>query len=176
MVNTGTNYYYKSMRSPVGGLKLVASDKGLAAILWEDDIPKRIRDFHAVENARHPILLDTERQLNEYFAGDRKVFSVPLDPVGTPFQKRAWAELAAIPFGQTRTYGQLAKNLGDPNLARAVGSANHRNPIAIIVPCHRVVGSDGSLTGFAGGLEAKSWLLGLEGEKNLFSDTDNRKQ
>lgn len=158
-------YYYKMMSSPVGGLRLIASDKGLAAILWENDIPKRIRDFKEVEDSSHPILLETERQLNQYFNGTLKVFTVPLDQVGTPFQKRVWQELAAIPFGETRTYGQLAKKMGDPKLSRAVGSANHRNPVSIIVPCHRLLGSTGGLTGFAGGLEAKARLLELEGGK-----------
>ena len=108
------------------------------------------------------LLDDVVAQLDEYFAGDRTEFDVPLDPVGTDFQLKAWLALRAIPYGQTRTYGEQARVIGSPNAVRAVGSANGRNPISIIVPCHRVIGSDGSLTGFGGGLEAKRYLLDLE--------------
>ena len=101
-------------------------------------------------------------KISQYFAGKRQHFDLPLDPQGTPFQRTVWDALLAIPFGETRTYGQLAKQLGNPNATRAVGAANGRNPIAIIVPCHRVVGSTGKLTGFAGGLHTKSFLLELE--------------
>jgi methylated-DNA-[protein]-cysteine S-methyltransferase len=156
------NYYYKMMKSPVGGLKLIASENGLSAILWEDDDPKRVRELSAIEDGKNSILMQTEQELNEYFDGKRKEFTVPLDPVGTEFQKRVWKELAAIPFGETRTYGQLAKKIGGSNLSRAIGGANRRNPISIITACHRVIGSDGSLTGYAGGLEAKQCLLDLE--------------
>ena len=152
----------KIMESPVGKLKLVASDKGLVAVLWENDRPNRVCLDEMVENDRHPILLEAERQLGEYFAGKRKTFSVALDVRGTPFQKDVWAALRAIPFGETRSYGQLAKHLGNPRASRAVGAANGRNPVSIIVPCHRVIGSTGKLTGFAGGLETKAYLLSLE--------------
>jgi methylated-DNA-[protein]-cysteine S-methyltransferase len=111
---------------------------------------------------RHPILLHTERQLDEYFAGKRKTFSIALDIRGTSFQKNVWEALLAIPFGETRSYGQLAKQLGNSKAMRAVGAANGRNPMSIIVPCHRVIGSSGKLTGFAGGLETKARLLSLE--------------
>jgi methylated-DNA-[protein]-cysteine S-methyltransferase len=153
---------YKVMQSPVGDLKLVASDEGLVAILWQNDKPSRVRLNQLVEDTTHPILLDTERELGEYFAGKRKSFSIPLDMRGTPFQKNVWHALLAIPFGETRSYGQLAKQLGNPQAMRAVGAANGRNPISIIVPCHRVIGSSGKLTGFAGGLETKAQLLSLE--------------
>jgi methylated-DNA-[protein]-cysteine S-methyltransferase len=153
---------YKTIESPVGKLKLVASDKALVAILWENDNPLRVRLTEPVANDRHPILVETERQLGEYFAGKRKMFSVALDMRGTRFQKDVWEALLAIPFGQTRSYGQLAQQLGNPRATRAVGAANGRNPISIIVPCHRVIGSSGKLTGFAGGLEVKAHLLGLE--------------
>jgi methylated-DNA-[protein]-cysteine S-methyltransferase len=153
---------YKEVASPVGRLKLVTSDKGLAAILWENDNPSRIRLGEMVEDRNHPILLKAERQLGEYFAGKRETFSVALDMQGTPFQKDVWEQLLAIPFGETRSYGQLAKALGRPQAMRAVGAANGRNPISIIVPCHRVIGSSGKLTGFAGGLETKARLLNLE--------------
>lgn len=156
------NLVFKTIDSPVGRLKLVASDKGLVAILWENDKPHRVRLSELVANDEHPILLQTERQLSEYFAGKRKSFSLDLDMRGTSFQKNVWEALLAIPFGETRSYGQLAKQLGNPNATRAVGAANGRNPISIIVPCHRVIGSSGKLTGFAGGLEVKAHLLNLE--------------
>lgn len=153
---------YKMMESPVGKLKLVASDKGLVAILWENDRPSRVRLDELIANEHHPILVETERQLGEYFAGKRKAFSIALDMKGTRFQKDVWEALRAIPFGETRSYGQLAKQLGNPRATRAVGAANGRNPVSIIVPCHRVIGASGKLTGFAGGLDTKAHLLSLE--------------
>jgi methylated-DNA-[protein]-cysteine S-methyltransferase len=153
---------YKWIDSPVGKLKLVASDKGLVAILWEKDKPRRVLLSELSENDQHPVLVETERQLGEYFSGKRKVFSVALDMRGTPFQKNVWEALLAIPFGETRSYGQLARQLGNPRAMRAVGAANGRNPVSIIVPCHRVIGSSRKLTGFAGGLETKAQLLHLE--------------
>ena len=153
---------HKMMASPVGKLKLVASDRGLVAILWEKDSPHRVRLSELVANDQHPVLLETERQLGEYFAGKRKTFSVALDMRGTRFQKDVWEALLAIPFAETRSYGQLAKQLGKPRATRAVGAANGKNPVSIIVPCHRVIGSSGKLTGFAGGLDAKAQLLSLE--------------
>jgi len=154
---------YKTMRSPVGELKLVANDHGLAAILWENDNPKRVRLDIVAEDNTHSILVETERQLKEYFAGKRQKFSVALDFNGTAFQNRVWQALLAIPFGETRSYGQIATALGKPKAVRAVGAANGRNPISIIAPCHRVIGTNGKLTGFAGGLDAKALLLTLEG-------------
>jgi methylated-DNA-[protein]-cysteine S-methyltransferase len=152
---------------PVGRLTLVASDTGLAAVLWENDNPKRVPLTIADENASHPVLRETERQLKEYFARTRNAFDLPLDFQGTDFQKRVWAQLLAIPFGQTRSYGQIARALGNPNAMRAVGAANGRNPISIIAPCHRVIGANGKLTGFAGGLEAKVHLLTLEARPTM---------
>jgi methylated-DNA-[protein]-cysteine S-methyltransferase len=153
---------YKIIESPVGKLKLVASDQGLVAILWEHDSPRRVRLSELTESEQHPVLVKTERQLGEYFAGKRKEFSVALDMRGTDFQKNVWEALLAIPFGETRSYGQLAKQLGNPKASRAVGAANGKNPVSIIVPCHRVIGSSGKLTGFAGGLDTKARLLQLE--------------
>ena len=153
---------YQLMESPVGKLKLVASDKGLVAILWENDSPRRVRLNELIANNQHPILVETELQLREYFAGTRKTFSIALDMRGTRFQKDVWEALLAIPFGETRSYGQLAKQLGNPRATRAVGAANGRNPTSIIVPCHRVIGSSGKFTGFAGGLDTKAHLLNLE--------------
>jgi methylated-DNA-[protein]-cysteine S-methyltransferase len=160
----------KLVPSPIGKLKLVASDEGLVAILWENDRPRRVRLADLVENPAHPMLLRTEKELNEYFSHKRKAFTVPLDMRGTYFQKQVWEALLGIPFGETRTYGQLANQLGNPKATRAVGAANGRNPIAIIVPCHRVIGFSGKLTGFAGGLDAKDHLLKLEGRgETLFA-------
>jgi len=155
-------YFYKKIRSPVGELKLVSSDKGLAAILWENDDPNRVKLSPLEENKKHPVLLETELELKDYFAGKLKKFSVKLDFTGTEFQKKVWKALASIPFSETRSYGQIAKQIGHPSASRAVGAANGRNPISIIVPCHRVIGSNGKLTGFAGGLKAKAFLLGIE--------------
>lgn len=155
-------YASRTMPSPVGRLTLVASDTGLAAVLWENDNPKRVPLAIMGEDASHPVLRDAERQLKEYFAGTRTTFDLPLDFHGTKFQKLVWAALLAIPFGQTRSYGEIAQALGNPGASRAVGAANGRNPISIIAPCHRVIGASGKLTGFAGGLEAKARLLALE--------------
>jgi methylated-DNA-[protein]-cysteine S-methyltransferase len=162
---------YKIIESPVGKLKLVASDKGLVALLWDNDRPHRgVPLNELVANEQHPILVATERQLREYFAGKRKTFSVSLDMRGTPFQKNVWEALLAIPFGETRSYGQIANQLGNPRATRAVGAANGKNPVSIIVPCHRVIGSSGKLTGFGGGLETKAHLLSLENsDRNLFN-------
>lgn len=162
-VNKSTERYYsKRLPSPVGVLKLVASDAGLAAILWENDDPRRVRLNRVIEDENHPILLETERQLGEYFAGRRRSFSLPLDFKGTPFQRRVWSALLTIPYGETRSYGEIARQIGNPAAVRAVGAANGRNPVSIIAPCHRVIGATGKLTGFAGGLETKARLLALE--------------
>jgi methylated-DNA-[protein]-cysteine S-methyltransferase len=162
-----TTYFYKTMKSPLGVLKLIASERGLAAILWENDDPKRVRLGPLVEDKNHPVLLKTERQLNDYFAGKLKKFSLKFDFAGTEFQKEVWQALAQIPFGETRSYGEIAREIGRPKAVRAVGTANGKNPISIIVPCHRVIGSNGKLTGFAGGLKAKAFLLKTESEKQL---------
>ena len=158
-------YVYKWMDSPVGRLKLVATDDGLAAVLWENERPRRVRLNIDGEHAGHAVLIEAERQLDEYFAGRRNTFTVPLDPAGTAFQRKVWSALLTIPFGQTRSYGQVARQIGHPDAVRAVGAANGRNPIAIVTPCHRVIGATGKLTGFAGGLDAKAFLLALESVK-----------
>ncbi|MGN6691635.1 MAG: methylated-DNA--[protein]-cysteine S-methyltransferase [Sphingopyxis sp.] len=155
-------HYCKTIWSPVGELTLVADARGLAAILWENDRPGRVRLGPLVADPHHPILVETERQLGEYFAGKRRMFDVPLSFAGSDFQKSVWRALLTIPFGETRSYGEIARQVGKPSASRAVGAANGRNPISIIAPCHRVVGSTGKLTGFAGGLDAKHYLLQLE--------------
>ncbi len=163
------NLSYKYFASPVGELKLVASATGLIAILWKNDNPRRVPLKDLVKDNDQPILIETERQLKEYFAGKRDAFSIPLDMRGTAFQKDVWRALLAIPFGKTLSYGQIAKQLGRPMASRAVGAANGRNPISIIVPCHRVIGSSGKLTGFAGGLDVKAHLLNLETSSRILS-------
>jgi methylated-DNA-[protein]-cysteine S-methyltransferase len=156
------SYVSKQVRSPVGLLTLVASERGLAAILWPEDPPGRVR-LDVVEAAPdHPVLRKAERQLAEYFAGRRTGFDLPLDPTGTPFQQKVWTALRGIPFGETRTYAEVATQIGHPGAARAVGAASGRNPLSIVAPCHRVVGTRGELTGFAGGLEVKARLLAFE--------------
>lgn len=148
--------------SPVGTLKLVASDAGLSAILWENDRAGRVPLGQLQPDDHHPVILSAARQLTEYFAGNRESFDLPLAPEGTVFQQEVWAALRTIPFGETRTYADIARQIGRPKAVRAVGAANGRNPISIITPCHRVIGSNGELTGFAGGLKTKEFLLNFE--------------
>jgi len=154
--------FYKEIESPVGKLKLVASADALVAVLWERERPNRVRLDATTLAPQQPILLEAERQLREYFSGARTDFDLPLQPDGSEFQKKVWRALREIPFGQTRSYRDLAKAIGSSKAARAVGAANGKNPLSIIVPCHRIVGADGSLTGFAGGVETKAALLALE--------------
>jgi methylated-DNA-[protein]-cysteine S-methyltransferase len=153
--------------SPIGRLMLTSdgiSLTGLYMNLYRNKPTKRpTPGADWTLNATKDPLPAAARQLQEYFAGKRRAFDLPLNPQGTEFQQRVWRELVRIPFGETRSYGQLAKLLGNPNGSRAVGLANGRNPIALIVPCHRVIGADGSLTGFGGGLDRKEWLLSHEG-------------
>jgi methylated-DNA-[protein]-cysteine S-methyltransferase len=167
MLTTGAGaakrYVYKMIDSPVGRLTLIATDAGLAGILWPDDRPGRVRLPLEAHDDTHPVLVEAERQLTEYFAAGRTVFTVPLDPSGTPFQRKVWGALQTIPYGQTRSYGEIARQIGHPDAVRAVGAANGRNPLSIVTPCHRVIGTNGKLTGFAGGLPVKAQLLALEG-------------
>ena len=150
------------MASPVGLLKLVANETALVAVLWENENPKRVRLAELVEQADHPVLLETQKQLTEYFAGKRQQFDVPLDFEGTEFQKKVWQALLSIPFGETRSYRDIAEQIGNVKAVRAVGAANGKNPISIIAPCHRVIGMNGKLVGFAGGLGNKDILLKIE--------------
>ena len=158
---------YKFMDSPVGKLKLVAGREGLVAVLWGRDKPSQadveLGEMRLDDGNR--ILVETERQLNEYFAGKRREFDLRLEMRGTPFQKSVWEALLGIPYGETRSYGEIAKQIGRPSASRAVGAANGQNPIPIVVPCHRVIGSTGKLTGFGGGLDVKEKLLGLESQE-----------
>lgn len=142
------------LETPVGTLTLVAGAPGLRAVLFPGEAPPA-----GAVGETHPLLASAEQQLQEYFAGERRTFKLPLDPVGTPFQRRCWLALSSIPYGTTISYGEQARRLGHPRAARAVGAANARNPIPIVLPCHRVVGADGALTGYGGGLDAKRVLL-----------------
>jgi methylated-DNA-[protein]-cysteine S-methyltransferase len=145
--------------TPIGRLTLVASDDGLREIHFPNETGGR-PDGPA--DPQHPVLAETARQLAEYFAGERTDFDLPLRPAGTDFQLAAWRGLTRIPYGRTVSYGEQARRLGLAGKARAVGAANGRNPLPIVVPCHRVIGADGSLVGFGGGLETKAWLLDHE--------------
>lgn len=156
-------YHAKIIATPVGDLTLIASHQGLSAILWENEGSQRVPLKPVSRDDQHPILCETERQLREYFAGQRQQFDLPYDTVGTEFQKKVWQALITIPFGETRSYRQIAEQIGHPKAVRAVGAANGKNPLSIVAPCHRVIGSNGKLTGFAGGLPVKAFLLELEG-------------
>jgi methylated-DNA-[protein]-cysteine S-methyltransferase len=171
----------RTMRTPIGPLELVAGPCGLRAVLWPGEDGTRVA--RAIGSGTRPEpsgtvgdqadpsagvalaeahLDSAEAQLAEYFAGARRTFDLDLDPAGTDFQMRAWSALRRIPYGQTISYGEQAAELGEPGAARAVGAANGRNPLSIVVPCHRVVAASGALTGFAGGLDTKAWLLDHE--------------
>ena len=158
-MNDDTIHYF-DMPSPVGVLRLIANAQGVCGIHFEGrrghgSAPSGwTRSRHALDFVREP--------LEEYFAGTRQAFELPLAPRGTPFQLAVWQELSRIPYGETISYGELARRVGDPAAARAVGAANGANPLPIVVPCHRVIGANGSLTGFGGGLPNKRWLLALE--------------
>jgi methylated-DNA-[protein]-cysteine S-methyltransferase len=144
--------------TPIGQLTVVASSDGLRAVRWASE-PAPPASVPSDDDA---VLTQAAGELTEYFAGDRQRFELPLDIVGTQFQLRAWAALASVPYGTTTTYGAMAARQGNPRQARAVGAANARNPVPIVLPCHRLIGADGSLTGFGGGLHVKRYLLDLE--------------
>jgi methylated-DNA-[protein]-cysteine S-methyltransferase len=148
------------VRSPIGRLRLVASDDALVGVYFEAHAPAPT--LVARQVARHAILDASAQQLAEYFAGTRRAFDLPLAPQGTAHQRAVWRALAKIPFGSTTSYGELARALPRPTAARALGHANARNPLSIVLPCHRVIGRDGALVGYAGGLDRKRWLLAHE--------------
>ena len=159
MSDTGT-IWYDELPTPIGVLRLVADSQGLREVWFETG---RHRKSPKPEWIRAPERLEQpRRQLEEYFAGDRTQFDLALHPLGTPFQLAVWEELGRIPYGVTISYAELAQRIGQPSAVRAVGAANGRNPIPIVLPCHRVIGSDGSLTGFGGGLPTKRFLLAME--------------
>jgi methylated-DNA-[protein]-cysteine S-methyltransferase len=152
---------YDRFQSPQGTMLLTATPKGLAGVYFKGQkhFPKR-RDWRL--DRRHPVLRRAKKELAQYFSGRRRRFGIALDPQGTAFQRAVWKQIARIGYGQTLSYGELARRAGHPGSARAAGAATGRNPIGIIVPCHRVMGSNGSLTGYAGGLHRKRALLALE--------------
>lgn len=150
------------MKSPVGILTLVASEEGLCAVLWENEKDGRVKIDIGQESKDDKFLRIAERQLSEFFKGTRTRFELELDMQGTDFQKKVWRALTKIPYGKTASYLDIARKIGQPTASRAVGMANGKNPISIIVPCHRVIGANGKLTGYAGGLDAKEILLSLE--------------
>ncbi|KAA5533232.1 methylated-DNA--[protein]-cysteine S-methyltransferase [Taibaiella lutea] len=152
--------FQKRYESPLGIIKIKASETGLQEVLFMDEAKDNIIDWSVAENE---ICTATAIQLDEYFKGERIIFDLPLSPVGTEFQQSVWKELLLIPFGKTSTYSAIANSLNNPLSVRAVGTSNGKNPIAIIIPCHRVIGADGTLTGYAGGLWRKELLLKLEG-------------
>ena len=156
-------HFSTTVDSQFGPLTLVATNLGLRAVLWPGDTGRRVPlPDQVADNPHHPILAKTRIQLKEYLTGERKQFEIPLDLRGTEFQQQAWQALADIPYGETASYSEQAMRIGRPRAVRAIGAANGRNPISIILPCHRVIGASGNLTGFAGGLETKSGLLELE--------------
>jgi methylated-DNA-[protein]-cysteine S-methyltransferase len=151
-----------TIESPIGRLWLRTDGEALTGLYMDNPSTPPRGVEHWTRDAAAGPLLETARQLGEYFRGERREFDLPIRLDGTEFQQRAWRSLRAIPYGETRSYGEQARHIGNPNASRAVGLANGRNPIAILVPCHRVIGADGSLTGFGGGLERKRWLLAHE--------------
>jgi methylated-DNA-[protein]-cysteine S-methyltransferase len=157
--------YYDTFESPQGGMLLVANDEGLAGVFFnrQKHHPKKQADW--MKKPDHGMLKQAKRELLEYFAGRRKRFDVALAPEGTAFQRSVWKAISSVGFGETITYGELARRAGHDGSARAAGAATGRNPIGIIVPCHRIMGADGSLTGYAGGLARKRALLALEGAR-----------
>jgi methylated-DNA-[protein]-cysteine S-methyltransferase len=156
------NVIHSKIDSPVGSLFIAADDDGLRVIEFPSSRHPVMRD-PAWRRGTHPLIEATRAQLEEYFRGSRRTFDLPLAPRGTEFQRRVWRELEKIPYGQTRSYAHIAIALGASSATRAIGAANGRNPLPIVVPCHRVIGADGSLTGFGGGLPTKQFLLRLEG-------------
>jgi methylated-DNA-[protein]-cysteine S-methyltransferase len=157
--------YYDYTTSPQGRMLLVADDKALTSVsfIGQKYAPRVAKDW--TRDSTHPPIAKAKRELAEYFAGRRTRFSVPLAPQGTPFQRKVWKAIAGVGFGRTIAYAELARRAGRPGSARAAGAATGRNPIGVIVPCHRIVGSNGSLTGYAGGLAKKRALLELEARK-----------
>lgn len=157
--------YYKELASPIGELFLTSNGESLTGLYLQGQkhFPTQTPDWK--EFAELDLFIEAEKQLTEYFAHQRQQFNLPLDPIGTAFQNQVWEQLRQIPYGETIAYGTLAQRIGVPTASRAVGAANGRNPIAIVVPCHRVIATNGKLTGYAGGVDRKQWLLQHEQAK-----------
>ena len=156
---------YLRFETPLGTMLAIAEGEALASLDFADARYARVLGDDCREDRRSPLLAECARQVGEYFAGKRRRFDLPLAPQGTEFQRRVWREIARIPFGETVSYAGLAARSGAPGAARAAGAATGRNPLAIVVPCHRVIGAHGALTGYAGGVERKARLLALEGAR-----------
>ena len=153
----------RTCEAPFGVVTVIGSNFGIRFVMFSNDAhPKPLEKLHISDTDIHDSVNDAVIQLDEYFAGSRRDFELPLDLQGTEFQVAAWNALAEIPYGRTASYGQQAASIGRPKAVRAIGGANGRNPVAIVLPCHRIVGADGSLTGFGGGIEVKKWLLDHE--------------
>ena len=152
--------YSMQLETPIGPLTVTATKKAVTAIRFGTEVPEGSARCTAAEAT--PLLREAAEEIGEYFAGSRRKFTLPLAPEGSPFQQKVWEALRTIPYGETRTYKQIAIQIGHNQSFRAVGMANNRNPIVIVVPCHRVIGYDGKLTGYAGGLDVKEQLLALE--------------
>ena len=149
-----------TVKAPFGTLTVVASDAGVRFCMFDNEShPKSMAGMKIVEDPGHPVVAQAVQQLNEYFSGTRQHFSVKVDLHGTDFQVAAWKALAQVPYGQTWSYAQQAASIGRPTATRAIGAANGRNPVAVILPCHRIIGANGALTGFGGGISTKQWLL-----------------
>ena len=152
--------YFTDFLSPIGPLHLRGTEAALTALFMENHRHQPALPPHAVND--HAPFREVRRELEEYFAAERREFSLSFKTMGTPFQERIWSALCSVPYGETISYGELARRIGHPRAVRAVGMANGRNPVSIVVPCHRVIGATGSLTGYGGGLERKRFLLALE--------------
>lgn len=166
---TGARCTQRTIDSPIGPLSVVVDGDAVVAIGFEAAVPQAWADARPVPRGEVVVLDRAEDQLREYFAGTRRDFDLPLAPSGTEFQQAAWKALTAIPYGETRTYGEQAVAIGRPSAVRAIGAANGANPIPVVVPCHRVIGASGELTGFRGGIDTKRFLLDLES-----GDRENR--
>lgn len=159
MTNT---QYQQCVTSPIGTLQICANEQAVTAVLFQPE--------ESFIEHKNKVTINASKQLTEYFSGSRKDFDLPLDATGTEFQRTVWLQLQKIPYGEICNYGDIANRIHNPKAVRAVGAANGRNPIPIIVPCHRVIGANGKLTGFAGGLSTKAWLLQHEGQADLLAD------
>ncbi|MCF3111981.1 methylated-DNA--[protein]-cysteine S-methyltransferase [Niabella sp. CC-SYL272] len=157
-------HFYKEMESPTGLIRLVATATHLVGVQWRIS-ETYVSEAHFFKDAAHPLLLEAEHQLNAYFLGKQKAFAVPVKLEGSDFQKKVWALLTDIPYGKTISYGEMARRTGDIKNVRAVGGALNKNPVPVIVPCHRVIGANGKMIGFGGGLPRKIYLLNLENPK-----------
>jgi methylated-DNA-[protein]-cysteine S-methyltransferase len=166
----GVSYFSGVVTAPFGDVTVVASHLGVRYVMFSEDAhPKPLSNIDIHVDPEHPVVKSTLDQLGEYFNGARTAFDVPLDLHGTEFQVATWKSLAGIPYGKTISYGEQAASIGRPKAVRAVGGANGRNPVAIVLPCHRVIGANGSLTGFGGGIAVKQWLL--QHERSVIADS-----